>query len=121
MAYVKEEPMLVNWDEIDKELAVSPTKRDGSHYTYSPQLSEQTTTVRSGSVTNFSSPTFTRQEMNNNRSDDIEQYNYNTSTRQQASIVQNNNAMSYGIPDAIDDNINNVNHIQKIQKPDGGL
>ncbi|KAG2203962.1 hypothetical protein INT47_007545 [Mucor saturninus] len=119
MAHVEEEPMMVNWDEIDKEFGGSPSQPEGSQYTYSPQFSEQTTTIISGSAADNSSPTFPRQEIKNQLLDKIDQYNHNVSTERQASMDQYNNAAPLGRPDVIEEDCHNVQYVPHIQKPDG--
>ncbi|KAI7895689.1 uncharacterized protein EV154DRAFT_494595 [Mucor mucedo] len=119
MAHVEEEPMMVNWDEIDKELGRSSAQPGGSQYTYSPQFSEQTTTIISGSAADHSSPTFPKQEIKNQRLDNINQYNHNVSTERQASMDQYNNAAPLGRPDVIEEDCHAVQYVPHIQKPDG--
>lgn len=85
--------MEVNWDEIEKKYVELPmsTASPGSHFIYSPQLSDDTTTViDNNSVTNPRSPMLIQQGF------DIQR------------------------PNAIDeDGPNGVTSHQLLQKPDG--
>ncbi|KAI7883392.1 uncharacterized protein EV154DRAFT_574902 [Mucor mucedo] len=110
--HIEEEPMIVNWDEIDKEFIITPIKPYGCHN-------------NPGDITNGtincgpSNPPLKIQEIKRQLPDDISHYDHNLSTRLGEPANQDNQVTAIRLPDAINEDVYNLKDVQLIQKPDG--